>query len=65
MGLPECFHSTASHANAATAARLAASLGRVEADGTSAALRGWVAALPSYSEHLVRDVGGLLRVIGS
>jgi hypothetical protein len=21
--------------------------------------RGWVAALPSYSEHLVRDVGGL------
>jgi 4-carboxymuconolactone decarboxylase len=26
--------------------------------------RGWVAALPSYSEHLVRDVGGLFLATG-
>jgi hypothetical protein len=26
--------------------------------------RGWVAALPDYSEHLVRDVGGLFLGIG-
>jgi hypothetical protein len=27
--------------------------------------RGWVAALPSYSEHLVRDVGGLFLATGA
>ena len=26
--------------------------------------RGWVAALPDYSEHLVRDVGGLFLATG-
>jgi 4-carboxymuconolactone decarboxylase len=26
--------------------------------------RGWVAALPSYSEHLVRDIGGLFLATG-
>jgi hypothetical protein len=27
--------------------------------------RGWVEALPSYSEHLVRDVGGLFLATGA
>ena len=27
--------------------------------------RGWVAALPGYSEHLVRDVGGLFLATGA
>ncbi|HKJ35826.1 MAG TPA: hypothetical protein VKA36_04595 [Solirubrobacterales bacterium] len=27
--------------------------------------RGWVAALPSYSEHLVRDIGGLFLLSGA